>query len=243
MINFHNYVNENKTKHNENWPYIPDHPYMILIIGGSGSGKANLLLNLIENQPDFDKIYLYAKDPYEAKYQYFINKREGVGINHFNDPKAFIEYSNDMYDVYKNIDVYSPDKENKILIVFDDMIADMIINKKLNSIVTELFIRDRKLNISLVFITQSYFKIPKDFRLNTSHFFITKISNKRELQQIAINHSSEINTKDFANIYRKCTAERYSFLVNDTTLASNNQKKDSEKTYIIKIMTTANLII
>ena len=127
-----------------------------------------------------------------------------------------------MHDVYKNIDDYNPDKENKILIVFDDMIADMIHNKKLNSIVTELFIRGRKLNISLVFITQSSFKVPKDVRLNTSHFFITKIPNKRELQQIAINHSSDINTKDFANIYRKCTAEPYSFLVNDTTLASDN---------------------
>ena len=94
--------------------------------------------------------------------------------------------------------------------------------KKLNSIVTELFVRGRKLNISLVFITQSYFKVPKDIRLNTSHFFIAKIPNKKELQQIAINHSSDINTKDFANIYRKCTAEPYSFLVNDTTLASNN---------------------
>ena len=102
------------------------------------------------------------------------------------------------------------------------MIADMIHNKNLDSIVTELFIRGRKLNISLVFITQSYFKVPKDVRLNTTHFFITKIPNKRELQQIAINHSSDINTKDFANIYRKCTAEPYSFLVNDTTLASDN---------------------
>ena len=116
----------------------------MLIIGGSGSGKTHVLLSLIENQPDIDKIYLYAKDPYEAKYQYLINKREGVGINHFNDPKAFIEYSNDMHDVYKNINYYNPDKENKILIVFDDMIADMIQNKKLNSIVTELFIRGRK---------------------------------------------------------------------------------------------------
>ena len=95
MINFDNYVNENKNKHNKNWPYIPDHPYRILIIGGSRSGKTNLLSNLIENQPDIDKIYLYAKDPYESKYQYLINKREGVGINHFNDSKAFIEYSND----------------------------------------------------------------------------------------------------------------------------------------------------
>ena len=108
------------------------------------------------------------------------------------------------------------------MIVFDDMIADMIHNKKLNSVVTELFIRGRKLNISLVFITQSYFKVPKDVRLNTSHFFIAKIPNKRELQQIAINHSPDISTKDFENIYKKCTAEPYSFLVNDTMLASNN---------------------
>ena len=127
-----------------------------------------------------------------------------------------------MHDVSKNIDDCNLDKENKTLIVFDDMIGDVIYNKNLNSIVTELFIRGRKLNISLVFITQSYFKVPKDVRLNTSHFFIAKIPNKRELQQIAINHSSDINTKDFANIYRKCTAEPYSFLVNDTTLASNN---------------------
>ena len=104
---------------------------------------------------------------------------------------------------------------------FHDMIADMINNKKLNSIVTELFIRDRKLNISLVFIMQSDFKVPKDVRLNTTHFFITKIPNKRELQQITLNHSSDISTKDFIDIYKKCTAEPYSFLVNVTTLASD----------------------
>ena len=127
-----------------------------------------------------------------------------------------------MHGVYKNIDDCNADKENKILIVFEDMIPDMIHNKKLNSIVIELFIRERKLIISLVFITQSYFKVPKDVRLNTSHFFIAKIPNKRELQQIAINHSSDISTKDFANIYRKCTSEPYSFFVNDTTLPSNN---------------------
>ena len=161
MINFDDDANENRTKHNKNWPYIPDHLYRILIIGGSGSGKTNLLLNLIENQPDIDKIYLYAKDPYELKYQYLINKRESVSINHFNSPKAIIDYSNDMHDVYENIDDYNPDKENKI-IVFDDMIVDMIHNKKLSLIVTELFIRGRKLNIYLVFITQSYFKVPKD---------------------------------------------------------------------------------
>ena len=122
-----------------------------------------------------------------------------------------------MCNVYKNID-----KENKILIVFDDMIADMINNKKLNSAVTELFVRGRIWNISHVFITQLYFKVPEDVRLNTSHFFIAKIPNKRELQQIAINHSSDISTKDFINIYRECTAKPYSFLVIDTTLASDN---------------------
>ena len=111
------------------------------------------------------------------------------------------------------------------------MIADKIHNKKLNSIVTELFIRGRKLNISLVFITQSYFKVPKDVRLNTSHFFIAKIPNKRELQQIAINHSSDINTKDFANIYRKCTDEPYYFLVIDTMLASNNPLRLRKKPF------------
>ena len=96
MINFVDYVNENKTKHHKNWSYIPNHLYRILIIGDSGSGKTNVLLNLIENHWDIDEIYLYAKDLYEAKYQYLINKREGVGINHFNNPEAFIEYSNDM---------------------------------------------------------------------------------------------------------------------------------------------------
>ena len=104
MINFDDYVNENRSEHNKNWSYITDHPYRILIIGGSGSGKTNLLLNLIENQPDIDKIYLYAKDLYEAKYQYLINKREGAGIGYSNDPKGFIEYSSDMHDVYKNTD-------------------------------------------------------------------------------------------------------------------------------------------
>ena len=127
-----------------------------------------------------------------------------------------------MCDVYKKINYYNPDKENKILIVFDDMISDMIHNKKLNSIVTKLFIRGRKLNISVVFITQSYFKVPKVVGLNTAHFFISKIPNKRELQQTTTNHSSDISTKNFIIIYRKCTAEPYSVFVNDTTLASNN---------------------
>ena len=105
MINFDDYTNENKTEHNSKWPYISGHPYRILIIGGSGSRKTNALLNLINNHPDIDKIYLYAKDPYEAKYQYLINKREKVGLDHFNDARAFLEYSSDMLDVYRNIEV------------------------------------------------------------------------------------------------------------------------------------------
>ena len=222
MINFDNYTNENVIEHNSKWPYIPDHPYRILIVGGSGSGKANTLLNLINNQLDIDKICLYAKDPCEKKYQYLINKREKVGLNHFNDPRAFMEYSNDMQDVYKNIEDYNPIKKRKILIVFDDVIAGMISNNKLNPIVTELFIRGRKLNISIVFITQSYFKVSKDVRLNSTHFFIMKIPNKRELQQIALNHSSDIDFKNFMKIYKKCTAKPYSFWVNDTTLQSDD---------------------
>ena len=127
-----------------------------------------------------------------------------------------------MCDVCKNINYYNAYKENKILIVCDDMIADMINNKKPNSIVTELFIRGRKLNISLVFITQWYFKLPKDVRLNTTHFFIAKIPNKRELQQIVTNHSLDIRNEDFINIYRECAIEPYLFFVNDTKLASDN---------------------
>ena len=184
MINFDDYASENRTEHNKNWPYIPDHPYRILIIGDSGSGKTNVLLNLTENQPDIDKIYLYAKDSYQAKYQYLINIREKVGIYHFNDPKAYIEYSNVMRDVYKKIDEYNLNPENRFLIVFDHMIAAMINNRKLESIVTELLIRGRKLNVFLVFITQLYFKVPKNVRLITTHFFIAKIWNKKELKQI-----------------------------------------------------------
>ena len=103
MINLDNVTKEKMKEHNPNWPQIPDHLYRILIIGGSGSGKTNSLFNLISQQPETDKIYLYAKDPYEAKYQFLINKRESTGLRHFNDFKAFIQYSNDMDDIYKNI--------------------------------------------------------------------------------------------------------------------------------------------
>ena len=218
MINFDNCSNENETEHNPKWPYIPDHSYRILIVSGSGSGKTNALLNLIKDQPDIDKIYLYAKDPYEAKYQYLFNIHEKARLNHYNDPKAFMEYSNDMQYVYKNMEEYNPGKKHKVLIVFDDMITDMINNKRINPKVTELFIRAKNLNIFIVFITQSCFKVPKDVRLNSTHFFIMKIPNKRELQQIATDHSSDTDFKDFMKIYKKCTAEPYCFSVNAITL-------------------------
>ena len=139
-----------------------------------------------------------------------------------NDSKAFIEFSNEMNDIYKNIEEYNSNKRGKILIVFDDMIADMLSNKKLNPKVNELLIRGRKLNIPLVFITQFYFVVSKTIRLNSIHYFVMKISNKRELQQIAFNHSSDIDFQDFMNLYKKCTANPYSLLVIDTTLASDN---------------------
>ena len=199
-------------QHNRKWPHIPDHRYRISVRGGSWSGKTTALLNIINNQPDINEIYLYAKDPYEVKYQYLIKKREKVGLDHFND----------MQDVYKNIEEYNLGKKHKILIVLDDMIADMINNKKLNPVVTELFIRGRKLIISVVFITKSYCKVPKDVRLNSTHFFIMEIPNNGELQQIALGHSSDIYFKNFMKIYKKCTAEQFSFLVNDATLPSDN---------------------
>ena len=207
MINLDSIINENNEQLNEKWPYVPDHPYRIFIIGGSGSGQTNTLLNLINEQRDIDKIYLYAKDLSESKYEYLIKNRENAGIKHVNDPKAFIECSNTMNDIYENIDDYNPNRRRKILIIFDNMIADIMTNKKFQSIIKELFIRCRKLDISFVFITQSYFSVPKDVRLNSTHYLIMKINNRKELQNIAINHSADIDYKDLMKIYRECTKD------------------------------------
>ena len=197
MINLDNIVNENRKEHNEKWPYTPDHPYRTLIIGGSGSGKTTTLLNLINEQNDIDKIYLYAKDLSEPKYENLIKKRKDAGIKHLNDPNAFIEGSNTIDDVYENIDEYNPSKKRKVLIVFDTMIADIMANHKFQAITKKLFIRCRKLNISIVFITQFYFPVPKYVRLNSTHYLIMKINNQKELKNIAINHSADIDYKDF----------------------------------------------
>ena len=155
MINLDDVLKE-ETKEHSNWSQIPD-PYIILRIRGSASGKKNLL----SQQPNIGKVYLYAKDPYEAKYQFLIHNKQSTGLKHFNDFKAFIEYCNNMDDIYKNIEEYSPNKKQKVLIVFNDIISDMLSNRKLTQIGTELFIRGRKLNISLVSIKQSYLAVPK----------------------------------------------------------------------------------
>ena len=165
---------------------------------------------------------MYAKDLDEPKYQFLIKNFE-------NAPSAFIEYSNTMDDVYNNIDDYNPKRKRKILIVFDDTIADTITNKRFRAIIKELFIRIKKLNISLVFITQSYFSVPKEVRLNSTHYLIMKIHNKRELQQIAINHSENIDYKDILEIYRNCTKEPYFFLTVDTALPADNPLRFRKK--------------
>ena len=135
-----------------------------MVIGDSGSGKTNASLNLIKEQDHIDKIYLYAKDLSKSKYEFLIKKCENVGIKYCNDSNAFIDCSNTMDGVYQNIDDYNPSRKRKILIVFDDMIADIMSNKKFKGMNKELFIRCRKVNISLVFITQSYLFVPKDVR-------------------------------------------------------------------------------
>ena len=143
-----------------------------------------------------DKIYLYAKDIGENKYNYLINKREQAGIKNINDPKAFIEYSDDMDDVLDNINNYNKNRDKKVVIIFDDMIADIMRSEKFKAIVKELFIRCRKLNIFIVFITQSYFRTPKDARLNTTHYILMKIGSKKELKNIAVQKLGYLDYKD-----------------------------------------------
>ena len=158
MLNLDNIVNNKNENKDNNWPF------RMLIIGPSGSGKTNTLLHLIQNlnkNTPVDKIYLHAKDLTEPKYEFLINNRKNAGIKQFNDSTAFIEYSNDMDDVFTNIDDYNKKRKRKVLIVFDNLIADITSSNKFKAIIKEHFIRCRKLNISIVFITQSYFRTPK----------------------------------------------------------------------------------
>ena len=174
----------------------------MLIIGPSGSGKTNTLLHLINNLHPIDKIYLYAKDIHEPKYEYLINKREQGRIKNLDDPKAFIEY-------------YNENRDKKVLIVFDDMIADIEYNKNFKRIIKELFYRAREINVSIVFIMQSYFRALKDARLNSTHYILMKIGNKKEVKRIAEEKSGHLDYKGFLKMYNYCTKEPYSFMTID----------------------------
>ena len=210
MLNLDDIVSNKKENKDNDWPF------RMLIIGPSGSGKTNTLLHLINNFNPIDKIYLYAKDTDEKKYQFLINKREQAGIKNLNDPHAFIEYSIDMDDVLDDINNYNKNRDKKVLIIFDGMIADIMRSEKFKAIVKELFMRCRKLNISIVFITQSYFRTPKEARLYITHYILMKMGNKKELKSIAEENSGHLDFKDFLNIYNYCTKEKYSFMLVDT---------------------------
>ena len=212
MLNLDNIVS------NKNMGFSEDNdwPFRMLIIGPSGSGKTNTLLHLINYLHPIDKIYLYAKDIHEPKYEYLINKREQVGIKNLNDPHAFIEYSDDMNDVLDDINNYNKNRDKKVLIVFDDMIADIEYNTNFKRITKELFYRARKINVSIVFITQSYFRALKDTRLNSTHYILLKIGNKKELKRIAEEKSVYLDYKDFLKLYNCCTIKSYSFMTIDT---------------------------
>ena len=216
MLNLDNIVsNKNQNKDN-NWPF------RMLIKGPSGSGKTNTLLHLINNLHPIDKTYLYAKDLSEPKYEFLINKREQAGIKHLNDPHAFIEYSNDMDDALDDINNYNKNRDKKVLIALDDRTADIMRSTHFKAIIKELFIRCRKLNISIVFISQSYFRTPKDARLNSTHYVIIKIQSKKELQYTAQEKSGDIDFKDFLKIYKDYTSEPYSCMIIDTSVPSGN---------------------
>ena len=210
MLNLDDIVSNNKSSSEGNWPF------RMLIIGPSGSGKTNTLIHLINNLHPIDKIYLYAKDIDEKKYQFLINKREQAGLKNLNDPKAFIEYSNDMSDALDDIKNYNKNRDKKVLIVFDDMFSDIEYNKDFKKAIKELFYRGRKINKSLVLITQSYFRALKDIRLNITHYILMKICNKRELKIIAEENSGHLDYKDFLKIFNYCTKEPYSFMLIDT---------------------------
>ena len=211
MLNVDDIASNNKSSSERN-----DWPFRMLIIGPSGSGKTNTLLHLINNLHPIDKICLYAKDIDEKKCQFLINKREKAGLKDINDPKAFIEYSSDMSDALDDIKNYNKNIDKKVLIIFDDMISDIEYNKDFEKIIKELFYRGRKINISLVFITQSYFRALKDIRLNITHYILMKICNKRELKRIAEENSGQLDYKDFLKMYNYCTREPYSFMLIDT---------------------------
>ena len=207
MLNLDDIISNKKENKDNDWPF------RMLIIGPSGSGKTNTLLHLINNFHPIDEIYLYAKDADEKKYLYLINKREQAETKNLNNPHAFIEYSNDMNDVLDDINNYNKNRDKKVLIIFDDMIAEIMKSEKFKAIVKELFIRCRKLNIYIVFITQSFFRTPENARLNSTHYILMKIGNKKELKSIAEENSGHLDFKDFLKICNYRTKKPYSFML------------------------------
>ena len=159
---------------------------------------------------------MYAKDLKKPKYQLLIDNKEKAGIKNLNDPTAFIEHSSTMDDILENIEDFNKKRKRKVLIVFDEMIPHAISDKKAQQVLKDLFIRCRILNIPLCFLIQCYFSVPKDVRLNCTHYVIFKLNNKRQLQNITINHYADIDYKNFIEIYKKCTKEPYNFLTIDT---------------------------
>ena len=234
MLNLDNIVsnkNENKDTTGSSFLELNNWPFRMLIIGPSDSGKTNTLLHLINNLHSIDKIYLYPKDINEPKYEYLINKREQAVIKNLNEPLySFIEYLDDMDDVLDDINNYNENRDKKVLMVFDDMIADIEYNKNFNRIIKELFYRAPKINVSIVFITQSYFRALKDARLNGTYYILVKTGNKKELKRIAEEKSDHLDYKDFLKIYNYCTREPYSFMLIDTRpIASVTFKKNFDE--------------
>ena len=197
MLNLDNIVSNKNTSFSEhnNWPF------RMLIIGPSGSGKTNTLLHLTNKLHPMDKNDLYVKDLNEPKHEYLINKREQAGIKNLNDPHVFIEYSDDMNGVLDDINNY-----NKNTIKY---------NKNFKRIIKELFYRARKINVSIVFITQSYFRALKDARLNSTHYILMKVGNIKELKRIAEEKSGHLDYKDFLEMYNYCIKKPYSFMTID----------------------------
>ena len=191
ILNLDDIVSNKKENKDDDWPF------RMLITGPSGSGKTNMLLHLLNNLHPIDKIYLYTKDIDEKKYQYLINIREQAGIKNLNHAKAFIEYSDDMNDALDNIKNYNKNRHKKVLIAFNDMIVDIMRSEKFKAIVKEIFIRCRQLNVSIVFITQFYFRRPKDARLNSTHYILMKIGSKKELKSIPEEKSGYLDYRDF----------------------------------------------
>ena len=187
-----------RSSERNNWPF------RMLIIGPSGSGKTNTLLHLINNLHPIDKISLYATDIHKPKYEYLINKREQAGMKNLNDPHGFIEYSDN---------------------IFDDMTTDIEYNKNFKRIIKELFYRAHKINVSIVFITQSYFRALKDARLNSTHYILMRIGNKKELKRIAEEKSGYLDYKDFLKMYNYFTKDPYSFMTIDTRPTATIQFK------------------